>query len=585
MSPYLQFDFVNPKNREFHDLTICLSDPKNVITAYKMEEVIPAIQKIEKAVDEGYYAAGYLTYEAASAFHPLFTVHCYGDMPLLWFGLFDQPSQRRRGSKESSFKVSKWRPLIDKLRYEESIHRIKEAIHNGETYQVNYTMPLQASFDGDGYAFYQQLRQAQNKGYHAYLDTGRFEILSISPEVFFYWDGEEILTRPMKGTMKRGRSYTEDRKNEKWLYDSEKNRAENAMIVDLLRNDLASIAKAGSVKVASLFDIESYATVFQMTSTITAITKPQTTLEQVFRALFPSGSITGAPKISTMKKIAELEDGPREVYCGAIGYMTPKKEVIFNVPIRTVIIDRKANMANYRVGGGITWDSSVEGEYEEALHKAMILNDVFPSSFALLESMLLKDGEWFLLERHLKRLQLSAAYFDFRISIREIKRRLKDWAKCYSKGAYKVRLLVHQDGSIQIEKDVLLNFKEKVYPVRLARRPISKENRFLYHKTTNRMEIESIRNEYTDVFDVLMWNEEGELTEFSIGNLVVELNGEKWTPPLSSGLLAGTFREELLEKGEVRERVLTKDDLKRCTQLWLINSVRGWVSVKLLKNS
>lgn len=580
--PYLQFDFAHSKN----PLPLCFSRPKKIITTHKIDEVIPAIQKVEEAVEDGCYAAGYLTYEAAGAFNPLLAVYRKGKMPYLWFGIFDEPSRsRKKEQKRSIFQVLKWQPMLDKQSYIESIQKIKEAIQHGETYQVNYTIPFRASFDGDDYAFYQQLRRAQNRGYHAYLDTGRFQILSASPELFFHWSGKQIMTRPMKGTQERGKSFTEDLKNERQLYHSEKDRSENAIAVDLLRNDLACIAEEGSIEVPALFEIEKYATVFQMTSTITAQVKSNTTFEQILTALLPCGSVTGAPKISTMKKISELEVSPREVYCGAIGYITPEKEAIFNVPIRTVIVDRLAKTADYRVGGGVTWDSSVEGEYEEALSKAMILKESFPSSFSLLESLRLKDGEWYLLERHLKRLQESAEYFDFRIPIGTIALKLKDYAERNSKGTYKVRLLVHRDGTIQIDKELLLNAEEKVYPVRLAARPISKEDRFLYHKTTNRKMLEVRKNDYSDVFDVLMWNEEGELTEFTIGNLVVELDGEKWTPTLSSGLLAGTFREELLANGEIRERVLTKKDLKKCTQIWLINSVRGWVPVKLLTES
>lgn len=579
---YLEFRFVSEPLAI--DLSVCFSHPKKVIIAHHLEDVIPAIREVENEVEKGYYAAGYLTYESAKAFNPLLAVHHKGKMPYCWFGVFDGPKETSQKKPEGSFQVSDWESLIDKKHYLEAMNRIKEAIHRGETYQVNYTMPLQASFKGDDFAFYQQLRGMQEKGFHGYLNTGRFRILSLSPELFFHWKGQRIVTRPMKGTRPRGRFLAEDLRYAKELYDSMKDRAENAMIVDLLRNDLSSIAEKGSVKVPAVFSIERYPTVYQMTSTVIANTRPHTMLVDVFRALFPCGSITGAPKISTMRTIASLEKGPREVYCGAIGLVMPEKEAIFNVPIRTAIIDSQSKVVTYHVGGGVTWDSSVDGEYEEALTKARILKGSDPLSFSLLESILLKDGKWYLLRRHLNRLKNSAKYFGFQVSLREIERELNEYAKRHSYGTYKVRLLVHQDGSIQIKKEVLAIVQEKVYAVCLASRPISKEDRFLYHKTTNRKVLEDRKNEYPDVFDVLMWNEDGEVTEFTIGNLVVELEGQKWTPPLSSGLLAGTFREELLEKGEIQERVLRKEDLKHCTKLWMINSVRGWVPVKLISS-
>lgn len=579
---YLEFRFVSKPLAI--DLSVCFSHPKKVIIAHHLEDVIPAIREVENEVEKGYYAAGYLTYESAKAFNPLLAVQHKGEMPYCWFGVFESPMEMGQKKPKGSFQVSNWKPLIDKNRYFKAINQIKEAIHRGETYQVNYTMPLQASFKGDEFAFYQQLRGMQKKGFHGYLDTGRFRILSLSPELFFYWKGQRIVTRPMKGTRPRGRFLAEDLQYAQELYDSIKDRAENAMIVDLLRNDLASIAEEGSVKVPAIFSIERYPTVYQMTSTITANTRQNTTLVEVFRALFPCGSITGAPKISTMRTIASLEMGPREVYCGAIGLVMPGKEAIFNVPIRTVLVDSQSKVATYHVGGGVTWDSSVDGEYEEALTKAKILKGSDPLSFSLLESILLKDGEWYLLGRHLKRLKNSAKYFGFQVSLQEIERELNEYAKRHSYGTYKVRLLAHKDGGFQIQKEVLSSVKEKVYPVCLASRPVSKEDRFLYHKTTNRKVLEDRKNEYADVFDVLMWNEEEELTEFTIGNLVVELEGQKWTPPLSSGLLAGTFREELLEKGEIQEGVLRKKDLKHCTKLWLINSVRGWVPVELVSH-
>ncbi|RKJ19042.1 anthranilate synthase component I family protein, partial [Butyricicoccus sp. 1XD8-22] len=227
--------------------------------------------------------------------------------------------------------------------YQNSIQSIKQWIEQGITYQTNYTIRLKSKLQGDDIALYNTLKRAQVSNYCAYIDTGEYSILSASPELFFHLKKDKITTRPMKGTLKRGRNIKEDKTNRNDLYYSEKNRAENVMIVDLLRNDLNVIAIPGTVQVEKLFEIEDYPTVHQMTSTITAKIKESTKLLEIFRALFPCGSITGAPKISTMEAIEKLEKEPREVYCGAIGYITPEREAIFNVPIRTVVIDQQTN--------------------------------------------------------------------------------------------------------------------------------------------------------------------------------------------------------------------------------------------------
>ena len=254
----------------------------------------------------------------------------------------------------------------------------------------------------------------------------------------------------MKGTIERGNSLIEDEANANWLYHSEKNRAENVMIVDLLRNDLGRIAKPSSVQVPKLFEIEQYPTVHQMTSTITAKISPDTRLVDIFKALFPCGSITGAPKISTMDIIADLEQTPREVYCGTIGYITPNREAIFNVPIRTVIIDQKTGIATYGVGGGITWDSTTEGEYQEILTKASLLKKKRPS-FQLLESLLLKDGSYFLLKEHLTRLKKSSKYFKYIFDLEKVEASLLHFAKKHLHGELKIRLLLSQNGETTID--------------------------------------------------------------------------------------------------------------------------------------
>lgn len=351
------------------------------------------------------------------------------------------------------------------------------------------------------------------------------------------------------------------------------------MIVDLLRNDLSVIAKPGTVKVDKLFEIEDYPTVHQMTSTITATIKENTQLVDIFKALFPCGSITGAPKISTMEVIEKLEMDARNVYCGAIGYITPNRDATFNVPIRTVVIDEKTGKATYGVGGGITWDSTTEDEYHEVLAKASLLTVERPE-FQLLESLLLQDGEYFLLEEHLERISNSAKYFSYRCNVEDIRKALLNRAEQYKDGEYKVRLLVNQIGEHTIDCQPL----KKQTPgqtITLADIPVNKENLFLYHKTTNREVYSQYQNKFKDFFDVLLWNEEQELTEFTNGNVVLEIDGVFWTPPIESGLLAGTYRDKLLQEGRICEKKLTLDDLNQCSNIWFINSVRKWIKVNL----
>lgn len=576
----LLFQFVDKTN---HRMSLRFSNPKNIVCAERMEAVIPALRQVQQAVKNGYYAAGYVSYEAAPAFDASLPARTKGRMPLLWFGLFDQPRPEVARERRGSFCIQDWEPTTSFEDYKRGIHEIKKVIQDGEISQTNYTIRLQASYEGDDLVFYEQLARMQSSHYSAYLNTGRFRVLSASPELFFRWDGQRIVMRPMKGTMNRGRWLEEDQAYMSALASSEKNRAENRMIVDLLQNDLARIAKTGSIQVPRLFEVERYPTVWQLTSTVTAVTRPRIELTDIFKALFPCGSVTGTPKANAMNAIAELEASPREVYCGAIGYAIPGGEAVFNVPIRTVIMDSEEGIATYGVGGGITRASTAEEEYDEVRVKSLLLTANDHPVFELLESVRLEHGQYTLWDRHLNRLKQSAEYFGFDVSIDRVAEEMARYAREKANAVEKVRVIVSKDGDVTIEGAPLRRLPPTL-PVALASTPVSKSNRFLYHKTTCRSVYDRQRAVHPDVFDVLLWNEAGELTEFTTGNVVLELNGEKWTPPRDCGLLAGTFRDELVASGDLRVRVLTKEDLASCTSLWLINSVRGWVRVKLLNN-
>lgn len=574
--PFLLFEFAEQNGIK---TPICFTDPIKIITTMKVEEVVSCLLQVEEEISIGHYAAGFLSYEAAPAFDHSFQVHTGGKMPLLWFGIFKEPNPFEPKENEN-FSISKWSPAINGEQYHQEIAKIKEAIKNGDTYQINYTTRLHADFHGDDFAYYKKGASAQDSDYCAYLNIGDYQILSASPELFFRWDGEKIITRPMKGTINRGMTFEEDGENAKWLYHSEKNRAENVMIVDLLRNDLGAIAIPGTVNVDELFSIEKYPTVWQMTSTISANTEKEVGIVDIFKALFPCGSITGAPKISTMKFIANLEDSPRDVYCGAVGYISPQKDAVFNVPIRTVLINRKTHQAVYGVGGGITWDSTTKDEYEEIVMKAALLTRDNPL-FDLLESLKLENGTYFLFNLHMHRLKKTAQYFNFNISIDDIMNGLSDFAKKNENQCLKVRLLVSKNGKYNIVGEPIVPFEHSL-KVKLGTEPINMNNPFLYHKTTNRQVYQSYKLSHPDVFDILLWNQKGEITEFTNGNIVVEKDGKLYTPPIHSGLLAGTFREQLLKTNIIQEKIVTIQEIKTFTKIWFINSVRGWVKVQFV---
>ncbi len=558
-----------------HNEWMHFANPHQIINATRIDDVHGALQEIERLIEmNNWHAAGFVSYEAAPAFDSALHVLNTNDFPLLWFGLYSEPNILQSSEvlkARDDLTTLDWEPSVTRDAYNTAIEKVKEAIALGKTYQVNYTMRLISEFSSGEWDFFLGLVQAQNK-YAAYVDTGRHVICSASPELFFKLDGNKIYSQPMKGTTKRGRTTLEDKNQADWLHNSLKNRAENVMIVDMVRNDLGRIAEVGSVQVPELFTIEKYPTLFQMTSTVQA--KTDASLDEIFSALFPCASITGAPKVSTMKIIAELETTPRKIYTGSIGYISPNRKAQFNVAIRTALIDKENKTAEFGLGGGIVWDSTSADEYSEALLKARVLTEN-PRPFELLETLLwtAEDG-FFLREKHLARMQDSADYFGFPFSSAEFDNQIDGFAKHF-KSPQRVRVLLDKLGEFKIEtRD--FQAQEKVFKVRLAENPVDSKNVFLFHKTTQREMYPPIP---AGLDDLLLWNENDELTEFTIGNLVVELDGALFTPPTSCGLLAGTFRSQLLETRIIKEHVLQKDDLEKCSKLFLVNSIRKWVEI------
>ena len=570
--------------RKFHK-------PVRVVTAVSPQDVLPALVELETAVRaENLYAAGFIAYEAAAAFG--LAVHAPLDgLPLLWFGLFDGFAETRQLPIANCQlpTVGVWQPAIDRAGYDAAIGQIKEHIAAGDTYQVNYTFPQHASFAGAPLAYFAQLVAAQRASYAAYLDIGRFGICSASPELFFTLDGTQLSSKPMKGTAVRGLTLAQDKANMAWLAQSEKNRAENVMIVDMIRNDMGRVAEVGSVHVPQLFEVERYPTLLQMTSTVQAQTRAP--LSQIVANMFPCASITGAPKVRTMQIIKELEPQPRGVYTGSIGFLAPDGSAQFNVAIRTVLVDRERGQATYGVGSGIVWDSVAAEEYEECRVKSKVLTEKRPS-FQLIETMLWQpDGGFFLLDQHLARLRDSAEYFGIGWEETAVLAELDLLCQSLTE-PIKVRLLLGQDGRFTLET-VPLSVGVRPDPVRvgLAQMPVNSQTVWLYHKTTRRDLYDAARASRPECDDVLLHNERGELTEASSSNLALLLDGELVTPPIESGLLGGTFRSYLLKNPvgwqnpgglPLREKVLAIADLERCEGIFLLNSVRGWGTAVLI---
>jgi len=553
--------------------------PLEVLEARDADGVNRALAHVEAAVQDGKSAAGFLSYEAAPAFDPALVTRKAGNAPLLWFGIYreavelDAPADSRAYSRPAA----DWTPSLMKATYVRAVDSIKKLIAAGDTYQVNYSFRLRSPMHDDALAYFHSLCLAQRAKYSAYVDTGDAAICSTSPELFFRLDGNDILCKPMKGTAPRGMSWAGDCQIAEGLKASAKNRAENVMIVDMIRNDLGRIANTGTVQVQSLFDVERYPTLLQLTSTVSAQTGAS--LPEIFQALFPCASITGAPKVRTMQIIRDLEQEPRCVYTGSIGFVLPQRKAQFNVAIRTVHLDRAAGMAEYGTGGGVVWDSVAGQEYEECCTKALVLASD-PRPFELLETLLWRPRRGYCLESfHLARLAESALYFGFGVDIDVIKTCLQEFASDLPRCPQRVRLLVDSEGQARLEAKPCAPARGagRVVKVALAADPVRSTDRFLYHKTTRREVYDRARAGRNGFDDVILWNERGEITESTIANIVVRFGKQLVTPPVTSGLLAGTLRSALLARDRVREQVVLIEDLARADAVYLVNSVRGWM--------
>jgi para-aminobenzoate synthetase / 4-amino-4-deoxychorismate lyase len=566
-----------------------LEEPVGVLEARRPDEVPGVLEAAEAAAFRGLWAAGFVAYEAAPGLNPDLRVRTrepgdpLAELPLAWFTLFSE--RRDAPPLEPPVSVPEptpnpWRSSTDRRVYDAAIARIREAIAAGDTYQVNHTIRLRATVAGDPRGLYRDLALGQRGGYAAYLQAGRFHVLSASPELFFRLDGDRVTTRPMKGTAPRGRWLQEDEEVRRRLVDSAKDRAENAMIVDLLRNDLGRISVPGGVAWDELFQAERYETVWQLTSAIEGTLLPGTGVTEVFRALFPSGSVTGAPKVATMRLIADLEDSPRGVYCGAIGYLAPsgsgEPRAAFNVAIRTVVVQAPSGLAEYGAGGGITYDSDAEAEYAEALAKARVLTSVRPA-FGLFETLRWSATSGFAhLRQHLARIRDSAAYLGFRFDPASATSALEKAVADLTDPDARVRLRLERGGTLAADATPLGTPATGPVRVALDDDPVDPGDVWLFHKTTRRAPYERRRERRPDVEDVVLVNTRGEATESTIANLAVRVGGRWVTPPREAGLLGGTYREVLVREGRLWERPVPIESLRTAEAIALVSSVRGW---------
>lgn len=571
---------------------LLLEHPVEIIRADTLAHVPGAIHKLQQAIDRGLYAAGFFSYEMGYALEPSLQplMPENRQVPLLWFGLFPHLTELkgqhltsffdRLGEAPEASSLKNIRSALEKSDYLARFARVKDLIASGDIYQVNLTFKLLFDFEGSPFQLYKRLRERQPVPYGALLESHEFSILSLSPELFFEVKNGVMTTRPMKGTIARGSSVEQDRQLSQQLHMDAKNRAENLMIVDLMRNDIARICDVGTVEVSDLYHVDAYPTLHQMTSGVRGRMRDDVQLEELIRALIPAGSITGAPKIRAQEVIFELEDGPRGLYCGAMGILSRDQQTgdlsaRFNVAIRTLTLfpDGRGEAG---IGSGVVQDSKGEDEYEECLLKAKFLTT---PDFKLIETMRFNpDGSFYLREKHLDRLKRSSVELGFLCPVDSIRNELNELTSSLDQSCYLVRLLLAIGGQFTLTSTLIdCPDPDKVITFYISKIRVDSNDNLLAHKTTRRQLFDeqwAKFNKKLGTQEVLFLNERGELTEGSRSNLFIEREGKLLTPPLSCGLLPGTLREELIEGGQVVEAVLKQEDLQGA-EIFFGNSVRG----------
>ena len=535
-----------------------------------IDQVEALLKEVETYQEAGFYAVGYVSYEAAPAFEKKLAVHpapLMGEY-LLYFTIHEEVETLPFPEDYEAVDLpANWKEEVEAPAYQEAIKTIHHHIRQGDTYQVNYTVQLSQELETDPLAIYNRLVVEQKAHYNAFIQHDDVAILSISPELFFEQEDRLLTTRPMKGTTRRGLTNQADLKEAAWLEADPKNRAENMMIVDLLRNDMNRISEIGSEQVTRLCQVEQYSTVWQMTSTIESRLRPEVDLVQAFQALFPCGSITGAPKISTMEIIQKTEIAPRGVYCGTIGILLPRGKRIFNVAIRT--LQMQGTKSIYGVGGGITWDSKWEGEYQETKQKSAVLYRQEPR-FELLTTGRIHQGELTFLEQHLTRLREASRYFAYPFNEPKLLNDLQEELTHLDPSLdYRCRIALQKNGSFHLVITELTDLPASYLQAQLTEQKIDLATPFTYFKTSQRDHLS--QSDHEQIFHL----PDGTLLETTIGNLVLEIEGQLYTPPAHLPLLDGIYRRHLLETQQVEEKLLTLNDLTDADRIYACNAIRG----------
>ena len=553
------------------------TQPIKELKTRDLAEVADLLAQVESYQEQGYYVVGYVSYEAAPAFEEKLAVHkspLLGEY-LLYFTVHDRVETSPIPlTYEEVDLPSKWREGTSAEDYEKAIAQIHHHLRQGDTYQVNYTVQLKQDLSANPFAIYNRMVVEQEAGYNAYVEHDEMVVISMSPELFFEQNDRELTTRPMKGTTQRGVTDQEDLAQASWLEQDPKNRSENMMIVDLLRNDMNRISEVGSEHVERLCQVEQYSTVWQMTSTIKSQLRLDVDLVAIFRSLFPCGSITGAPKIATMEIIKNLEPQPRGVYCGTIGLLLPNGRRIFNVAIRTIQLHQ--GKAVYGVGGGITWDSTWESEYREVHQKAAVLYRK-QARFQLITTGRISQKSLLFEDQHLERLTKASRYFSFPFDPEELRQKIEEECQaCDSHQDYRLRIILSKSGEMELSRQILTPLSPSFCKAKLCLQEADLNQSFTYFKTTHRPHLN------LDKQEIIYHNAAGELLETSIGNLVLKIAGKLYTPPTSLGILPGIYRQHLLETGQVEEKVLTVPDLNQAEAVYGCNAVRGLYELEVI---
>ena len=555
------------------------TQPIKELKTRDLAEVTALLVQVENYQKQGYYVVGYVSYEAAPAFEEKLAVHKAPllDEYLLYFTVHDRVETFPIPLTYDEVDLpSNWQEVTSEAEYEKAIAQIHHHLRQGDTYQVNYTVQLKQDLSANPYAIYNRMVVEQEAGYNAYVEHDEMAVISMSPELFFEQNDRELTTRPMKGTTQRGVTDQEDLEQAIWLEQDSKNRSENMMIVDLLRNDMNRISEVGSEHVERLCQVEQYSTVWQMTSTIKSQLREDVDLVEIFRSLFPCGSITGAPKIATMEIIKDLEPQPRGVYCGTIGLLLPNGRRIFNVAIRTIQLYK--GQAIYEVGGGITWDSTWESEYQEVHQKAAVLYRK-QARFQLITTGKISQKQLLFEEQHIERLRKASRYFAYPFDAEDLKQKIAaECQACDASQDYRLRISLDKSGEIELSLQVLAPLSPTFCQAKLCLQEMDLNQVFTYFKTTHRPHL-TVGNQ-----EIIYHTAAGELLETSIGNLVLKIAGKLYTPPVRLGILPGIYRQYLLETGKVEEKVLTLKDLAQAEAAYGCNAVRGLYELSLEEN-